>query len=296
MQNSFNNIRWLSCRNATSPGETIPGFALMRIAGQEEMEGQVVFRVAQPDAESERAQDPAGLLINGPTPIPAGMFGAATQDFPARVLHATSDAGSNAAALMCGPRQNSWKAWRSGRAFAVVAADPSESSVPSGDELLWITRAAFEPIVYDAALRTSLTEIPSGGAIAPLADAYRDPASSGQAQGVYANASGLSFTRSGSYLAGFSLSLYSASAPRGSQLTVRLYYDGAPTQYSAVRAQDIERDEYGANVLTTLENVCQAGPLAIAAGKTLELRNESNYPIIATPVTLWAALLFEHTV
>ena len=132
-------------------------------------------------------------------------------------------------------------------------------------------------------------------AIPSLADAYRDPASSGLSQGVYATATGLSFTRSGSYLVGFSLSLYSASAPRGAQLAVRLYYDGAPTQYSAVRAQDIERDEYGANVLTTLENVCQAGPLAIAAGKTLELRNESNYPIIATPVTLWAALLFGHS-
>jgi hypothetical protein len=226
------------------------------------------------------------------------MFGVATQDFPARVLHEASDAVSNAsdAAPSCGPRQNSWKAWRTGRAYAIVSADPTESSVPSGDELLWITRSAAEPIVYDATLRTSPTEIPSGGAIAPLADAYRDPASSGLAQGVYANASGLSFTRSGSYLVGFSLSLYSASAPRGSQLTVRLYYDDAPTQYAAVRAQDIERDEYGANVLTTLENVCQAGPLAIAAGKTLELRNESNYPIVATPVTLWAALLFGHAV
>ena len=274
------------------------GFALLRITGQDEVERQVVYGVARPDAALAESQNPALLLINGPTPIPAGKFGSATQDFPARVLHETSDDGSTleAASRSCGPRQDSWKAWRTGRAFAIVGLDPSGASVPVGDELLWVTREAAEPPVYDAAFRNSLSEIQPGDPIAPLADYYRDPASTGQPSGVFATATGLYSTLSGSYLVGFSLSLYSNSAPRGAQLVVRLYYDGQPTQYGAVRVQDIERDEYGVNLLTTLENVCQAGPLQIAAGKTLELRSESLYPIVATPATLWAALLFRHAV
>src|SRR5438067_85095 len=134
-------IRWLSCRNATRPAETIPGFALMQITGQEQVERQVVFDVARPDQFIEEAQNGAKLLFNGPTPILAGKFGAATQDFPARVLHELSDSGQSGHLLgfPCGPRRDSWKVWSTGRAFSVVAADPSGASVPAGDELLWVT-------------------------------------------------------------------------------------------------------------------------------------------------------------
>ena len=177
-----------------------------------------------------------------------------------------------------------------------MVVDKSGASVPAGDELLWVTRGKFDPAVYAAAFRVSLVEIQSGGIIKPMADIYRDPVSDGRPQGVFFGSSGLECTISGSYLVGFSLSLFSNSAPRGGLLVVGLYYDGTATQYTAVRTQDIERDEYGANILTTLENVCQAGPLRIAACKFLELRNESNYPIFATPATLWATLLFPHAV
>lgn len=298
MLTPFSSIRWLSCKNATSPAETIPGFALMRVTGQEEVERQVVYSVARPDLYIEQSQNPAQLLFNGPTPIPPGRYGSATQDFPARVLHEKSDSSDSVVGLRgtCGPRRNSWKAWSTGRAFDLISVDKSGASVAEGDELLWVTRGKLDPAVYDAAFRVSLVEIPSGGVIAPLADAYRDPNSDGLPQGVYFGTSGLEFTVSGSYLVGFSLSLFSGSAPRGSLLAVGLYYDDLATQYTAVRTQDIERDEYGVNLLTTLENVCQAGPLRIAAGKKLELRNSSNYPIFATPATLWAALMFPHTV
>lgn len=293
-----NSIRWLSCKNITSPAETIPGFALMQVRGQEEVERQVVYGVAKPSGYIEASQNPAELMFNGPTPIPPGKFGAATQDFPARVLHERSESGGAGIAMgaACGPRRDSWKAWSTGRAFNVVTVDTSGASVPAGDELLWVTRGKFDPAVYDAAFRVSLIETPSGGVIRPLVDFYRDPSSSGQPQGVYFGASGLDFTISGSYLVGFSLSLFSNDAPRGGILAVGLFYDGQATQYTAVRTQDIERDEYGANILTTIENVCQAGPLRIAAGKTLELRNGCNYTIFATPATLWAALLFPHAV
>lgn len=292
------STRWLSCKNVTSPAETIPGFALMQVTGQDEVERQVVYHVARPDLYIEQSQNPALLLVNGPTPIPAGRFGSATQDFPARVLHEKSDASDAVAGAFptCGPRRNSWKAWSTGRAFDLIAVDKSGASVPEGDELLWVTRGKFDPAVYAAAFRVSLVAIEPGGVIAPLADLYRDPISDGQPQGVYFGTSGLEFTVSGSYLVGFSMSLFSSSAPRGGLLAVGLYYDGAATQYTAARTQDIERDEYGVNLLTTIENVCQAGPLRIAAGKKLELRNASNYPIFATPATLWAALLFPHAV
>lgn len=298
MLTPFSSIRWLSCKNATSPAETIPGFALMLVTGQEEVERQVVYSVARPNGYIEQSQNPAQLMFNGPTPIPPGQFGSATQDFPARVLHERSESSGTSAGLRstCGPRRDSWKAWSTGKAFDLVAVDKSGASVAAGDELLWVTRGKLDPAVYDAAFRVSLVEIPSGGTIMPLADAYRDPASDGLPQGVFFGPSGLEFTISGSYLVGFSLSLFSNSAPRGGLLAVGLYYDGAATQYTAVRTQDIERDEYGTNILTTLENVCQAGPLRIAAGKTLELRNASNYPIFATPATLWAAMLFPHSV
>lgn len=291
-------MRWLSCKNVAIPAETIPGFALLQVVGQEEIERQVVYRVAKPSTAVEQSQNPARLLFNSPTPIPPGQFGAATQDFPARVLHETSDTIvlREGAGNTCGPRADSWKAWSTGRAYSLTAVDKSGASVAAGDELLWVTRGQLDPAVYGAAFRVSPSEIPPGGTITPLVDVYRDPLSDGLPQGVLFAGTGLTTTISGSYLVGFSLSLLSLTAPRGSLLVVRLYYDGQPTQYSGVRAQDIERDEYGTNVLISFENVCQTGPLRLAAGKVLELHNESNYEIVATPVTLWASLLFPHEV
>src|SRR5947207_1254510 len=98
--------RWLSCKNATSPAETIPGFALLQVVGQEEVERQVVYDVARPNLYIAQSQNPAHLLINGPTPIPAGRFGSATQDFPARVLHEKADAvlAGEGTGNTCGPR------------------------------------------------------------------------------------------------------------------------------------------------------------------------------------------------
>jgi hypothetical protein len=77
---------------------------------------------------------------------------------------------------------------------------------------------------------------------------------------------------------------------------VGLYVNEHPTHYNAVRTQDIEQDQYGGNILTTLENLANSGPLPIPAGAVLSLRNESLYPIIATPVTLFAVNLLPHAV
>ena len=167
----------------------------------------------------------------------------------------------------------------------------------------WIDRFTYQP-VYGAAFRVSLVPIASGQIIQPLVDIYRDPKSSGQPTGVTFGANGLDFSQSGSYLVGFSLSLWSNDAPRGGLLAVGLFVgkESDPldqheaTQYQAVRSQDIEVDQYGANILTTLENVACAGPLQIKAGQTLTLRNTCAYTIFATPCNLWACQVMEHDV
>lgn len=69
-------------------GETIPGYAVMRVAGPIIFldDGQPVFPVCLPDDQSQTYQEAAIHFINGPTPIPIGHVGAGTQDTPALVL------------------------------------------------------------------------------------------------------------------------------------------------------------------------------------------------------------------
>ena len=81
-----------------------------------------------------------------------------------------------------------------------------------------------------------------------------------------------------------------ASAPRGATLTLKLYLDEEDTGYAVARAQDIELDAYGAEVLTTSENVA-APQCLIDADKdqSLSVKNASAYSV--TVSNFWLSVL-----
>lgn len=308
------NIRWLPVFNATSPKETIPGFALMAVAGGVVLNGQHVFNVAKHDSgiASESNQFPSRMIFNGPTPIPPERYGQGTQDCPARALIEAEDMDFSEAETAIhewGAQDDSWYLKPVARGpFHDIGLDRSTVPLGSGESLLWVQRGNIRPPVYSSTFRNNLTEIQPGDPVAPVADTYRDPASEGLPSGVLATAVGLYTTLSGSYLFGFSGSLYSNSAPRGTQLTLRLYRSTNPdtvisgsadmtaTSYNVVRTQDIETDEYGADILTTMENVAMGGPIQLTAGDSIAIINDSAYPVVVAAVNFWAMLVMPHAV
>jgi hypothetical protein len=139
--------RWQACYNGTYGA--IPAFALMQIVhsdyapvywGQSVRDGQVIVKVQKPDDEAEKAQDPAMLCVNGPTPIPPNGYGMCTQDWPAAVLH---DGGEDRLpnGFNCGPKSGSWFVWSTGWAFTCQSHDAAVNPI-LGEEskhLVWIS-------------------------------------------------------------------------------------------------------------------------------------------------------------
>jgi hypothetical protein len=75
-------MRWIPVRN--DAGAEIPGFGVMRPTGAVTVHNQVVITVAKPNADSA-----TGQMINGPNPIPTGLYGQGTWDLPAYALYNT---------------------------------------------------------------------------------------------------------------------------------------------------------------------------------------------------------------
>jgi hypothetical protein len=69
-------LRWLECENAG--GSTVPAFGAVRVSGSG-TDG--VLEVERP------TQDSQDVLINGPSPIPAGRVGTCTPDAPVYALY-----------------------------------------------------------------------------------------------------------------------------------------------------------------------------------------------------------------
>lgn len=247
------------------------------------------------------------LCINGPTPIVASPDGngkgEVTFDYPTYVLYEYSD-GTPAPGELWGPEVGSFFLRKGVGGFTILGGATGEGP----NAMVRVERTKSHTVFYDSTFRNNLTEIQPGDPVAPVADIYRDPASEGQPSGVLATAIGLYTTLSGSYLFGFSGSLYSNSAPRGTQLTLRLYRSTNPdtvisgsadmtaTSYNVVRTQDIETDEYGADILTTMENVAMGGPIQLTAGDSIAIINDSAYPVVVAAVNFWAMLVMPHAV
>ena len=307
--------RWLPARMAfasntgADPGvpPIIPPFAVLQIVGSvvggRLSLGKQELQVARPYS-TDFASKP--LCINGPTRFfqkpTSGLIanlsvGSVTMDYPTYALYDVAD-GVPANGEIWGPALGSFKLRKGNRGFKIIGG-----ATGTGDRaIVRVERdGKIETHPYAAAFRVSLVEIEAGDYVSPMADIYRDPDNDGSPTGVIFGASGLDFSISGSYLVGFSGSIASNTAPRGTLLAMGLVIKNAAdqtqtTQYTALRTQDIESDQYGDNILTTLENIATSGPLQIRAGWTLRLYNQSNYSIFFTPGTLFAVLLFPHDV
>lgn len=276
--------RWLRCRNV---GEVeIPPHAILRLVdldeegdrnrffNQELHEDQVVWRVARPNAESIAAQDAAMFVANGPQSILPGKYGVCSRDWPLPVLHdGESDHLPNGSP--CGPADDLFWVMSSGFCFTCISHDIA-GRVGKGDiHTAWIAPANH--IARKCGVGRGATTISSGAAIAL--------SSTPLTLGILRNTSGdgLVVDLDGLYSVSFAGTLTSPSAPRGSTLTLKLYLDDEDTGYAVSRAQDIELDAYGAEVLTTSENVAAPQCLVDAdKDQVFSVKNTSAYSVTLT--------------
>ena len=90
----------LPFRNDAS--ETVPGFAVLRVVGVMQLEGQAVLRVEQPNGTYERL-----YYVNGPVPVALGEYGVCCAGQPAFVAY---DTGSTpATGESWGAKDGEWK-------------------------------------------------------------------------------------------------------------------------------------------------------------------------------------------
>jgi hypothetical protein len=277
-------IRWFSCRNAGT--ETIPGYALLKLAGQTAIDGQIVWNVEQPDAMSERLQNPALLAVNGPTPILCDEIGRCTQDWPAQVLYDTSG-GFPSVGTLVGPEAGSWYPSNSGFAFSIVALDSSQAYwQPSQNRAVhWIApRTGLITHGARAVLGASVVDsgdvIPINSLLANAGEGISDSSDGG-----------LEVSHAGFYLFGFSATLSSTAAPRGSELRMQLHVDGVSTNFLGFRGNDIEEDSYGNPIHYTEENVAVTGLVPLNAGSIVTIKNTGYYQMTVAAFVFWLSKL-----
>jgi hypothetical protein len=132
------DVRWLLAYNNSA--EEVPPYALVELLGtQDTQDGSPVWDIDKPSATAEADQNPRMLAVNGPTPIPAGQIGTITQDWPALVLHDSTDTDLIAGGT-CGAKEDSWAAWSTGTAFTCQSYDATLPAAyfASGMEGVWV--------------------------------------------------------------------------------------------------------------------------------------------------------------
>lgn len=103
-------MRWLPYRNDS--GEEIPAFAVLRITGVTERNGQALLTVAKPNSTAY-----AQYAINGSTVVPANGYGRLTFDTPAVALY---DSGlSPSVGDLLGPEDGEWALTTGGNFMAL---------------------------------------------------------------------------------------------------------------------------------------------------------------------------------
>jgi hypothetical protein len=291
--NSLQSKRWLRCRNVGE--ETIPPHAILRLVdlnesgggkrnrffNQELHEQQVVWRVDKPNAESIAAMDSAMFVVNGPQSILPGRFGQCSRDWPLPVLHdGSEDDLVNGAP--CGPADDQWWVASSGFCFTCLSHDIAGRSGQGDIHTAWIAPSFHQARKCGVAFGGA--SIPSGAAVGLSGSQLLLGLSRNEA------GDGLLVDLHGLYCVAFACTLTAPSAPRGATLTLKLYLDQDETGYSVSRAQDIELDAYGAEVLTTSENV--AAPMCLLdvdKDQMLQVKNTSAYGVSVT--NFWLSAL-----
>lgn len=305
-QNLEQRVRWQPCIN-TSNYDCPPFGVLSRVyldgTGGEVVDGTWSLYLDRPDSIIAARQSAADLVFNGPEVLKAGKPGRCTEDFPVRGLHLRSDtlyqrpfigaSGLNLAqtvSLFCGPRADSFLLWNSGFAFRWLHRD--QTFVNDTFELGVITHAAPPFVGGFFQIANAATDVAVGATLGMASPAsVSDPSWEVITQGyeVYTfdvpvtgsgvTPHGIKFLVGGIYSWKFYCTLSSSTAPQQAALTIRSYLDNAALVPYCFRLQQIEIDNYGAEVMRSAENVCMTGEMFVTANQVLNFRNASAYPI-----------------
>jgi len=291
--NSLQSKRWLRCKNAGS--DTIPPHAILRLVDlnedgpgrrnrffNQELHGdQVVWRVDKPNEESIATMDPAMFVVNGPQSILPDRYGVCSRDWPLPVLHDGSDDDLPNGAP-CGPMAGQWWVSSTGYCFTCISHDVAARSGKGEIHTAWIAPSNHQ--ARKCGVGFAGATVGSGLTITPL-DLQK-------ALGVTRNevGDGLIIDLAGLYLVSFACTLTSSDAPRGAFLKLTLYLDQDDAGYAVERSQDIERDNYGTEFLTTRENVAAPSCLVNAdKDQVLTVKNTSAYSVLVSH--FWLSVL-----
>lgn len=286
-QSPLERIRWLAVKNCES-SKTIPGYGVIALrpsdnSGQfatELRDQQIVYRGWQTDANTE-GQDPALYLINGPTPIPPGNVGRASQDWPAVALH-DGAADSLSIGDPCGPKAGSWYVWSNHGPFVCQGQDPTGA--------ISTERRKLHTMIVAPAMRSSVPAYlmsTSGDPAVPTPNSYTvadgDNLPFGALQFglvrdnfslapivVEEDAYAMRVRLAGIWWISFSATIGSSNIAEGETIRVQLHINDTPVDLAASRVQtigtygaDLIDPYYGGDPLYTYENVAASGPFQL---------------------------------
>lgn len=329
---SWDQQRKLSVKNMTN--ETIPGFACMyldidrapdtatehieQFYSHEAERGKGVYLVGKPNAVCEAMQNPALLIINGPTPIPPYQNGWGTQDWPAQVLAYGSypkKTDANLAGIhlpngaWCGPKDDCWTIGP-GHAFTTQSHDATKPLATSsghhthliapnylGQTALAESRSTAGTVEYNNPfpLYSIVFERPDFPASETTVCVFGLPGAAGGSTAGLGSFDTLEFLAGGIYWLSIAATLSSATAPEGYTLKIALATrapgaSGFSDSYlSGYRLQCVEQYDYTGHVdFYTAENVAFSGPLEVVKGEQVRLYNRATYEMSAGGVILSA--------
>lgn len=313
--NNEQKIRYQDCWNVSD--FDAPPFAAMQRGSGQIVEGRFQWYVSRPDLNTETRQDPNDIVFNGPEVLPSKRPGRCTVDFPARCLHLKSDvitssltpnaSGNYTASSLVGPRADSWMLWGSKSAFTWLASDDSldDPDFEAGQVALPTVGyygASFAlgtsgmgnlarniPASGLIGFTTGINSLAEDGAWYAISVDSRNPFHPDftllRRSTTFTNShSGGGFTpqipTTAFYEWHFHCSATSpAPAPQGSQIVIQAYADNEQLATYVVRTQQNEIDNYGNEVMRSLENLSMTNVNRFTAGETLNFRNLSAYPV-----------------
>lgn len=281
-QSPRDRIRWFSVVNRGT--KTIPGFGICstklddgdNFVTQEDVEGQVVWRV-YPCGETTAAalQDPTMLWVNGPTPIPPGGFGKASQDWPLQVLHnGKEDALPNG--YDCGPPwpeltdpKDAFAVWSGGNAFVCLGHDATLAGGKGSLHTIWIAPNTRRGRICNGVATFSGSYHKEPATLSFYVGAGED-ALHPPLRGAAAQSDGFRVYDDCLLWLSFSATLTSSDATEGDPLGMRICVDGKESALYAYRSLEIDTD-YPATTYRTNENVATSGLLQVKRNQVITL-------------------------
>jgi hypothetical protein len=282
--------------------QTIPSFALMQLKRplnrpsnpsiydpdaeedeffcQEQLNEDVVWSASICDEEAAARQNPAQFAFNLEKPIPRRQTGEGTFDTPAQVLH-NGDSDSLPNWRACGPVAGRWWVLSGGSAFTCISHDACQVVGSRSVHTVWVRPNS----------RNSAANLKAQGS-SVSADAYV-PLHEIESSGIDIEDPWAIVRRSGMFQFGFAAKVSSTDAPRGTDLLLQIWKRSGETGainstiWWGDRDQDIEEDQYGAQILYTGENVAFTGWENLNRNDALAIRNLSGVHLTLTRSSFW---------